>query len=301
MEINIVFFLIITFVLSSIFRTAFWLKIPIGCLLLVMGALSHDIYQNKGLIVFIIVFAMPYVLPNKSAAFNFIANFIHRRQNKPVKLDFKNPSLSDIKVSDNGYTLSDKSYSINEITVDKKHGYFSSVGVEILLTAYVQKSLFITPLLFFSVAFINEYIVENAIREYIQYFTENKSPYALLFVFICGLIFAIDVLTVLTRQEFENLVDEANNNAIEKRKKILEAEANEALEKRIAEQSLKAEQDKKEKTIEEERKMALELKIQKERTKQKEAESSVELKKLDIERPEKEKNISNLLKKLDDL
>lgn len=301
MEINIIVVLIFTFVLSSIFKTAFWLKIPIGGFLLILAALSHDVYQNKGLIAFVIVFAIPYVLPSKSVAFNFIANFVNRRKNKRVKLNLNNPSLSDIKVTDNGYSLSNNSYTINDITVDKKNGYLSSAGIEILMTAYMQKSLFITPLLFFSVAFLNEYVVENAIRTYMQSLSENKHPLALMYLFICGLIFAIEVLTVLTKKEFENLVGEAENNAIEKRKKILEAEADKALEEHIIEQNLKAKQDEKAEAIEKERKMAIELKIQQEKSKQLEAENAVKLKKLDVERPEKEKNISDLLKKLDDL
>lgn len=250
--------LVLTFILSSIFKTAFWLKIPIGCFLLVLGALSHDIYQTKGLITFAVVFALPYILPNKNTALNFVSNFSRRRKNKEINLNFEIPCLLAVKVTDNGYNVSADGYSINEITVDKKHGYFSSVGIEILAAAYGQRSLFIAPILFLSLIGLNHFLGGNLEESIGGFFGSMYIGTAVMFSFL-AIVFIIELFSVLTTYEFEVFVNRVGDKAIENRKGILEKEAIKEFEKLFAERGRKIEHDLKNKALEDEKKESSKL------------------------------------------
>lgn len=288
MESTIIFVLVFTFILSSIFKTAFWLKIPIGCFLLILGALSHDIYQTTGLIIFVVVFALPYILSGNNLINLPLKKAIVKRLNKVVDFNFKQNSYS-MNVEDNGFDVTTNNININTIKI--KDNFFVKIGIyiEIILDFTVKRSLYISVIFFMSGALLNELSFGfNDALEGALNITNKEADYLSLFLFLFFIV--LDVYLANSKTDITKTMHRVENYNIEKRRSELQEKA-EAEQKELI-QEYEAKNDKIRNTT---------LRTEQERTKQKEIDSNLRIEKLRTERPEKERKLSAILDKLDDL
>lgn len=288
MESTIIFVLIFTFILSSIFKTAFWLKIPIGCFLLILGALSHDIYQTTGLVIYLIVFALPYVV-NK----NTFQRFLEARINKPLIKNyalFENNAFSarDNPVAE--YTVSHNDITIKPINIDFNSVEMFFVRVHLRWENYLSRGLYIVPILFIGTALYIKSTGIHSINTIKDFFDVGQFLATVIFGLPLVLLTYIEMFFYITPKETKNIMDrfksrftiDIENIAREKaeQEQIILIQKEEEKQRQIKQTVLKTEQ---------------------EITRRREIEANVKIEKLRTERPEKERKLSAILDKLDEL
>jgi hypothetical protein len=288
LESTIIFVLIFTFILSSIFKTAFWLKIPIGCFLLILGALSHDIYQTTGLVIYLIVFALPYVV-NK----NTFQRFLEARINKPLIKNyalFENNAFSarDNPVAE--YTVSHNDITIKPINIDFNSVEMFFVRVHLRWENYLSRGLYIVPILFIGTALYIKSTGIHSINTIKDFFDVGQFLATVIFGLPLVLLTYIEMFFYITPKETKNIMDrfksrftiDIENIAREKaeQEQIILIQKEEEKQRQIKQTVLKTEQ---------------------EITRRREIEANVKIEKLRTERPEKERKLSAILDKLDEL
>jgi hypothetical protein len=288
LESTIIFVLIFTFILSSIFKTAFWLKIPIGCFLLVLGSLAHGVYQTTGLVVFAIVFALPYVV-NK----NMFQRFLEARINKPLVKNyasFENNAFSIRESPVAEYTVSHNEIIIKPVNINFNSVEMFFVRVDLRWHNYLSRGLFIAPILFVGTALYVKSTGIHSINTIKDFFDVGQFLATIIFGFPLVVFTYIEIFFYITSKETQNIMErfksrfsiDVENKAREKaeQEQIILIQKEEEKQRQIKQTVLKTEQQ---------------------ITRRREIEANIKIEKLRTERPEKERKLSAILDKLDDL